>query len=119
MTSRNIFILSGNVSQKPRQFAGKAAKTVVNVAVDEFWTDLKSGERKKRTDYLSAFTFNPKIGAFLADKVNIGDHITIDGRLRANSFERAGEKVYTIDLEILRLDAHPVRADRAMDDEPA
>lgn len=119
MTSRNMFVLSGNVSQKPRQFAGKAAKTVVNVAVDEFWTDQKSGERKKRTDFLSAFTFNPKIGAFLTEKVNIGDHITIDGHLRANSYERAGEKVYTIDLEILRLDAHPAHADRAPDDETA
>ena len=92
-----FFVISGNVAQKPRQFAGKAPKTVVTVAVDEFWTDRQSGERKKRTEFLTAFTFNAKIGAFLADKVNIGDQITIDGHVRANSYERNGEKIYTMD----------------------
>ena len=72
MTSRNFFVISGNVSQKPRQFSGKAAKTVVTVAVDKFWTDQKSGEKKKRTEFLTAYTFNAKIGGFLIDKVNIG-----------------------------------------------
>jgi single-strand DNA-binding protein len=119
MTSRNFFVISGNVSQKPRQFSGKAAKTVVTVAVDEFWTDRQSGERKKRTEFLTAFTFNAKIGGFLVDKVNIGDQITIDGHIRASSYERNGEKIYTMDLEIARLDAHPARADRALDDEAA
>ena len=119
MTSRNFFVISGNVAQKPRQFAGKAPKTVVTVAADEFWTDRQSGERKKRTEFLTAFTFNPKIGGFLVDKVNIGDQITIDGHIRANSYERNGEKIYTMDLEIARLDAHPARADRALDDEAA
>ena len=119
MTSRNLFIISGNVAQKPRQFAGKAPKTVVTVAVDDFWTDRQSGERKKRTEFLTAFTFNAKIGDFLVDKVNIGDQITIDGHIRANSYEKNGEKIYTIDLEMARLDAHPARADRAPDDEAA
>ena len=119
MTSRNFFVISGNVAQKPRQFAGKAPKTVVTVAVDELGTDRQSGERKKRTEFLTAFTFNVKIGGFLVDKVNIGDQITIDGHIRANSYEKNGEKTYTMDLEIARLDAHPVRADRALDDEAA
>src|SRR5208283_1308751 len=115
MTSRNFFVISGNVVQKPRQFVGKAAKTVVTVAVDEFWTDRQSGERKKRTEFLTAYTFNAKIGGFLIDKVNIGDQITIDGHIRTNSYDKGGEKIYTQDLEILRLDAHPPRADRVAD----
>jgi single-stranded DNA-binding protein len=116
MTSRNFFVISGNVSQKPRQFSGKAAKTVVTVAVDEFWTDQKSGEKKKRTEFLTAYTFNAKIGGFLIDKVNIGDQITIDGHIRANSYDKGGEKIYTQDLEIVRLDAHTARADHVADD---
>lgn len=115
MTSRNIFVLSGNVSQKPRQFPGKTPKTVVNVAVDEFWIDQKTGEKRKRTDYLSAYTFNPKIGEFLATTVCIGDQIIIDGHLRANNYERGADKVYTTELEIVRLDAYKP-ADRAPGD---
>ncbi len=111
-----FFVVSGNVSQKPRQFSGRAAKTVVTVAVDEFWTDQKSGEKKKRTEFLTAYTFNANIGGFLIDKVNIGDQITIDGHIRANSYDKGGEKIYTQDLEIVRLDAHPVRADHVADD---
>jgi len=118
MTSRN-FLSSLAMSRKSPAIRGKAAKTVVTVAVDEFWTDRQSGERKKRTEFLTAFTFNPKIGGFLVDKVNIGDQITIDGHIRANSYERSGERIYTMDLEIARLDAHPARADRALDDEAA
>ncbi|MFY9629261.1 MAG: hypothetical protein WAK03_14070, partial [Methylocystis sp.] len=72
MTSRNFFVISGNVAQTPRLFAGKAPKAVVTVAVDEFWTDRQTGELKKRTEFLTAFTFNAKIGGFLVDKVNIG-----------------------------------------------
>ena len=51
--------------------------------------------------------------------MHIGDQITIDGHIRANSYEKNGEKVYTMDLEIARLDAHSARADRALDDEAA
>jgi hypothetical protein len=45
MTSRNFFVISGNVSQNPRQFGDKAPKSVLTIAVDEFWTDRDSGER--------------------------------------------------------------------------
>ena len=63
MTSRNFFVISGNVSQKPRQFSGKAAKTVVTVAVDEFWTDQKSGEKKVSLRRGPPFQFEVKCDA--------------------------------------------------------
>ena len=107
MTSRNFFVLSGNVSHIPRQFGEKASKTVLTVAVDEFWTDRESGERKKRTDFLTAHTFNKKIGDFIVAHVKPGYQVAIDGRIRSNSYERGGERIYTTDLEILRIDAHP------------
>ena len=85
-------------------------KTVVTVAVDEFWTDRQSGERKKRTEFLTAFTFNAKIGGFLEVKVNIGDQITIDGHIRANSYERNGERVDPRTRRLTRLaDSHCTR----------
>lgn len=111
MTSRNLFVISGNVSQNPRQFGDKAPKTVLTVAVDEFWTDRESGERKKRTDFLTAYTFNKKIGDFVLSAVKPGFQVTIDGRIRSNSYERGSERVYTTDLEILRIDAHPPRTE--------
>lgn len=111
MTSRNFFVLSGNVSQNPRQFGEKASKTVLTVAVDEFWTDRESGERKKRTDFLTAYTFNKKIGDFVLAHVKPGFQVTIDGRIRSNSYEKGGERIYTTDLEIIRIDAHPPRTD--------
>ena len=46
MISRNLFVISGNVSQKPRQFGDKATKTVLTVAVDEFWTDRERASGK-------------------------------------------------------------------------
>lgn len=120
MTSRNMFIISGNVSQKPRQFGdGKAKKAVITVAVDDFWTDKQTGERKKRTDYLTAFTFNPKIGAYILNSVGVGNQVTIDGHLRANSFDKGADKIYTTELEIFRVDAHPPRADRGHDEDDA
>lgn len=107
MISRNLFVISGNVSQNPRQFGDKALKTVLTVAVDEFWSDRESGERKKRTDFLTAYTFNKKIGTFILAHVKPGHQVTIDGRIRSNSYEKGSEHIYTTDLEILRIDAHP------------
>ncbi len=117
MTSRNFFVISGNVSQNPRQFGDRSVKTVITIGVDEFWFDKDSGERKKRTDFLTAFTFNSKIGDYIIKNVKIGFQVTIDGRIRSNSYERAGERVYTTDLEIVRLDAHPPHRDQSPDDE--
>ena len=111
MISRNLFVISGNVSQNPRQFGDRAAKTVLTVAVDEFWTDRDSGERKKRTDFLTAYTFNKKIGDFVLAHVKPGYQVTIDGRIRSNSYEKGSERIYTTDLEILRIDAHPPRSE--------
>jgi single-strand DNA-binding protein len=113
MVSRNLFVISGNVSQTPRQFGDKAIKTVVTIAVDEFWTDRETGERKKRTDFLTAYTFNKKIGDFVAARVKPGDQVTVDGRIRSNSYEKGSERIYTTDLEILRIDAHPPRGDES------
>ena len=111
MTSRNLFVISGNVSQNPRQFGDKASKTVLTVAVDEFWADRESGERKKRTDFLTAYTFSKKIGDFVLAHVKPGFQVTIDGRIRSNSYEKGSERIYTTDLEIIRIDAHPPRAE--------
>ena len=47
MTSRNFFVISGNVSQAPRQFGDRTPKTVITIGVDEFWTDKETGERKE------------------------------------------------------------------------
>ncbi len=111
MTSRNLFVISGNVSQNPRQFGDKALKTVLTIAVDEFWTDRESGERKKRTDFLTAYTFNKKIGDFVLAQVKPGFQVTIDGRIRSNSYEKESERIYATDLEIIRIDAHPPRGE--------
>lgn len=116
MVARNLFVISGNVSQTPRQFGDKALKTVVTIAVDEFWTDRASGERKKRTDFLTAYTFNKKIGDFIQTQVKQGHQVTIDGRIRSNSYEKGSERVYTTDLEILRIDAHPQRSEASSGD---
>ena len=111
MTSRNLFIISGNVSQNPRRFGDNAPKTVLTVAVDDIWTDRETGERKKRTEFLTAYTFNKKIGDFVLAQVKPGYQVTIDGRIRSNSYEKAGDRVYSTDLEIIRIDAHPPRAE--------
>jgi single-strand DNA-binding protein len=116
MISRNLFVISGNVSQTPRQFGGKSSKTVLTVAVDELWTDRDSGERKKRTDFLTAYTFNKKIGDFVLAQVKPGYQVTIDGRIRSNSYEKGSERIYTTDLEILRIDAHPPRTEASSGD---
>jgi single-strand DNA-binding protein len=116
MTSRNLFVISGNVSQNPRQFGDRAPKTVLTIAVDEFWTDRETGERKKRTDFLTAYTFNKKIGDFVLAHAKPGYQVTIDGRIRSNSYEKGSDRIYTSDLEILRIDAHPPRTEAANGD---
>jgi single-stranded DNA-binding protein len=116
MISRNLFVISGNVSQTPRRFGEKTCKTVLTVAVDEFWHDRESGERKKRTDFLTAHTFNRKIGDFILAHVKPGYQVTIDGRIRSNSYEKGSERIYTTDLEILRIDAHPPRSEASSGD---
>lgn len=116
MISRNFFVISGNVSQTPRQFVGRACKTALTIAVDEFWTDRERGEREKRTDFLTAHTFNKRIGDFILAHVKPGYQVTIDGRIRSNSYDKGGERIYTTDLEILRIDAHPPRSEASSGD---
>ena len=52
-------------SQASRHFGDKGRKTALTLAVGEFWTDRESGHRKKRTDFLTTFTFNKKIADFI------------------------------------------------------
>ena len=75
-----------------------------------------SGHRKKRTDFLTTFTFNKKIADFILAHVKPDFYVTIDGPIRSNSFEKGSERIDTTDLEILRIDAHPPKSEASSDD---
>ena len=54
---------------------------------------------------------------FIAKRVDIGDLVHARGRIRQNSFEKAGETVYTVDLICNEFSPLARKANRSDDDD--
>lgn len=58
----------------------------------------KDGRWVDETDWNEVVIFDKATIKWLSENVEPGDYVRVEGRLRQNSFERDGEKVYVVEL---------------------
>lgn len=102
MRTKNHFELRGYVGNQPEIRTTEKSKKVVSlrIATNENFTNKKSGEPTKTTDWHTVSLWEKK--AEIAEKyINKGALIAVEGRIKPRSYEgKEGAKVYTIDLVV-------------------
>lgn len=96
----NKAILVGNVGKREIKYTkdGKAIG-ILSVATNESWTDKKTGEKVKRTEWHRVTVFGNL--ATIVDKyIDIGHQVYIEGKVQTRSYEANGEKKYTTEIVV-------------------
>ena len=107
-TLNKLFIL-GYVAQDPKAF-GDTCK--VSVSTTNVWYDAK-GDKKENAEFTPITILNPKAAKWIVENIKVGDAVHVEGRVRQNSYEKNGEKVYTIDVIADAFDLVSRKSDRA------
>ena len=108
MRTLNKLFIIGYVGQEPKAF-GETCKLSVSTA--NVWYDAK-GEKKEETEWTPITVLNPKAAKWIVDNIRKGDAVHIEGRVRQNSYDKDGAKVYTIDVIADAVDLVSRKADR-------
>ena len=101
MPQLNEVRLIGRVTRDPEMRYTPSGAGVLNfsVAVDEFWTDKTSGEKKKNTSFLNVSLWG-KGAEFHAKTLKKGIAVLVQGSLRSRTWEsKGGEKHYAVDVQ--------------------
>ena len=61
------------------------------------WTDAK-GEKKEETEWTPITVLHPRAAKWMVENIRKGDTVHVEARVRQNSYEKNGEKIYAIDV---------------------
>jgi|LULE01.1.fsa_nt_gb single stranded DNA-binding protein len=92
MRSVNRLTIVGNVGKVTT--VGKVVK--VNIATNRQWA--RDGEIKKATDWLTVTVLDETQADWIAENVEKGDAVYVEARVCNNSYEKDGERIYTVDV---------------------
>lgn len=92
---KNLVILVGNLGADPEIKTFESGNKVANLklATSEKWTN-KAGEKVEETQWHSLVFFG-KIVDVIEKYVKKGDRISVDGKIKYESYEKDGEKRYS------------------------
>ena len=95
----NKVIIVGNVGQEPESKAMPSGSMVVNLslATSESWKDKQTGQPQERTEWHRVVFFN-RLAEIVAQYVNKGSKLYIEGSLRTRSWDQDGVKRYSTEI---------------------
>jgi single-strand DNA-binding protein len=84
----NTVRLNGNLGQDPevKYFDDGRAKATFSVAVNEKYTEKKTGEKKEHTEWVSIVAWD-KIAESVEKYLRKGSSVIIDGKIRSESWK--------------------------------
>lgn len=85
---RNMVRLIGNLGQDPKvnYFDNGQAKAEFAIAVNENYTDKKTGEKKQHTEWVSIVAWDG-VAQFAEKLLRKGLEVIIDGKIRSESWK--------------------------------
>lgn len=88
MASFNKVILMGNVTRDPevRYTSGGSAVTEIGIAVNRYWTDRNTNERKEETTFVDV-TLWGRTAEIAGEYLGKGRPVMIEGRLQLDQWE--------------------------------
>jgi single-strand DNA-binding protein len=99
--SVNKAIIAGRIGQKPelKYLPSGSAAVNISVATSETWKD-NTGQQKDHTEWHRCSIFG-KTAEFVANYLNQGDMVYVEGRIRTRSWEdKDGIKRYTTEINV-------------------
>ena len=103
------FQILGRVG-KIKEFDGK-----VNVTVCANYPTKKDGETRDNPHWNEVSIFAEAVRGYATKYAKPGDLVYIRGRIKQNSFERNGEKVYTVDMVAEEFSILASKAEKAIE----
>ena len=103
MAGVNKVILIGNLGADPELKYTPSGVPVINVnmATSESWT--KDGEKKSKTEW-HKLVFWRKVAEIVGQYAKKGSTLYIEGKLQTRSWEKEGEKRYTTEVVVDRME---------------
>lgn len=91
--------LIGRVTRDPdlKYTTGGAAVLNFSIAVDEFWTDKATDEKKRYTSFFHCQVWG-KAAEYQAKSLKKGIAVLVQGSLRSRSYEKDGTKHYVVEV---------------------
>ena len=102
--SVNRVILVGHLGADPESRYLPSGAAVVNftVATSEKWTDKESGEKKEKTEWSRCSAFG-KLAEIIVEYCKKGSFVYLEGKLATRQYEKDGQKHYTTEIRVDRL----------------
>lgn len=104
----NLVVLYGRLTKDPelKYSQGGTASCYANIAVNRPMSKEKRQEAEATgqptADFISIKAFG-KTAELMANYFNKGNRIALEGRIQTGSYEKNGERVYTMDVIVNRL----------------
>lgn len=113
MSDLNQFTLTGRLGADPEVRRTQAGKPIVNmrVAVSETWRD-QSGERKEKTEWVSAVIFSEGICKVAEQYLKKGSKVLLQGKIATRKWQdQSGNDKYSTELVLHGFDAKLIMLD--------
>lgn len=107
MSDLNQFTLTGRLGADPEVRRTQAGKPIVNmrVAVSETWRD-QSGERKEKTEWISAVIFSEGLCKVAEQYLKKGSKVLLQGKIATRKWQdQSGNDKYSTELVLQGFDA--------------
>ena len=75
-----------------------ARVTKLSIATNRSWTSASDGERKERTDWVPVTVLDERQAEWIAANITKGDAVYIEARVGETSYDKDGERRYTVDV---------------------
>lgn len=114
MSDLNQFTITGRLGADPEVRRTQAGKPIVNmrVAVSETWRDNNSGERKERTEWISAVVFSEGLCKVAEQYLKKGSKVLLQGKIATRKWQdQSGADRYSTELVLQGFDAKLIMLD--------
>lgn len=114
MSDLNQFTITGRLGADPEVRRTQAGKPIVNmrVAVSETWRDNNSGERKERTEWISAVVFSEGLCKVAEQYLKKGSKVLLQGKIATRKWQdQSGNDRYSTELVLQGFDAKMIMLD--------
>lgn len=114
MTDLNQFTITGRLGADPEVRRTQAGKPIVNmrVAVSETWRDNNSGERKEKTEWVSAVIFSEGLCKVAEQYLKKGSKVLLQGKIATRKWQdQSGNDRYATELVLQGFDAKIIMLD--------
>lgn len=113
MSDLNQFTITGRLGADPEVRRTQAGKPIVNmrVAVSETWRD-QSGERKEKTEWVSAVIFSEGLCKIAEQYLKKGSKVLLQGKIATRKWQdQSGNDKYSTELVLQGFDAKLIMLD--------